>query len=211
MSPILALRKYSAKLSSHDVYTCSSRHRHARDAQDEHADYTRLVDKKEKPITCCQCFQGAGFENARRPIIQCDKPGCGANWHLDCLNPPLANPPIRGWQKGYQKTKLPWVCPRHTEHDIREIQNPAFGRIADGQMLSQSAPGRTFHRMRIPRHAKRVEHHRAKRNNGRIEIINNEDDENTLRFTEMEDPHDGEVVRIPEDTVKLNFIAQAKQ
>lgn len=184
-------------------------HRHAKDGIEEHPDYFRLVDKKEKPILCCQCLQGVGFENARRPIIQCDKQNCYAYWHLDCLDPPLANPPTRAWQKGYQKTRVQWICPRHAEHDYREILNPAFSSLAD-QVTSASATGIFRHRMRIPRKPELVDYQRGMRTLGRVDIVNrDEDDDATLRFHE-EDDLEGKVVRMPEDDVKLNFIAKVK-
>lgn len=72
---------------------------------------------------------------SNRPIIPCSM--CGLYWHLDCLDPPLANPPINIRQ---------WKCPCHVDdllfkvpgllapaHKFRKIKGasaiqPGFGR-----------------------------------------------------------------------------------
>lgn len=182
-----------------------TRGRHARDGPDEHPSYTLLHDKKEKPIICSQCFQSVAFEDTKRPIIQCDKPTCLAYWHLDCLDPPLANPPTRGVQKGYRKTKLQWLCPRHVEHDHRNLHNPAFR--ARHEALGPPVFDRALHRTRIPRHPRYVPYHRGMRTYGRIDVVNHSEDD-TPFFEEEE--LGGTVVRMPEDAIKVNFIEKIK-
>ncbi|KAK2745395.1 hypothetical protein FQN57_003738 [Myotisia sp. PD_48] len=80
----------------------------------------RVRDSKGNLITCVQC--GKTSEN-RRPIIACDF--CPSTWHLDCVDPPLANPPhqVQGSDKAYHY----WKCPNHIEHDL-EMINPR-GRV----------------------------------------------------------------------------------
>lgn len=77
-------------------------------------------------------------------------------------------------------------------------------------MTATSATNTTRHRMRIPRNPEYVEYHRGMRTQGRVDIVNrDEDDDDALRFFDDED-QGGKVVRMPEDDVKLNFIAKVK-
>lgn len=49
-------------------------------------DYTKVFDG-DKPILCVQCGVSSG---SKRQMLKCDF--CNAYWHLDCVDPPLANP-----------------------------------------------------------------------------------------------------------------------
>lgn len=50
----------------------------------------------------CLDFSGRGH-----PIISCDY--CRLHWHMDCLDPPMAVPPMNGRR---------WMCPNHASHSI---------------------------------------------------------------------------------------------
>ncbi|CAG8108587.1 unnamed protein product [Penicillium olsonii] len=58
----------------------------------------RDVDNKGQKIICMKCGQTSNG----RPIITCDY--CPCRFHLDCLDPPRAQPP---------NPKTGWMCPNH--------------------------------------------------------------------------------------------------
>ncbi|KAJ5841905.1 hypothetical protein N7534_011735 [Penicillium rubens] len=63
----------------------------------------RETDNKGDCIRCSKC----GFTSqGTRPIITCDY--CPCRFHLDCLDPPRANPP---------NPKVGWMCPNHVTPD----------------------------------------------------------------------------------------------
>ncbi|KAJ5812963.1 hypothetical protein N7447_009986 [Penicillium robsamsonii] len=65
--------------------------------------HLREYDNKGDCIRCSKC----GFTSqGRRPIITCDY--CPCRFHLDCLDPPRANPP---------NPKVGWMCPNHVTPD----------------------------------------------------------------------------------------------
>lgn len=60
-------------------------------------------DSNGQLIRCSRC----GFtSNGVRPIVHCDY--CPCRFHLDCLDPPRANPP---------NPKIGWMCPNHVTPD----------------------------------------------------------------------------------------------
>lgn len=63
----------------------------------------REVDNKGETIRCARCgLSSQGY----RPIITCDY--CPCRFHLDCLDPPRAQPP---------NPKIGWMCPNHVTPD----------------------------------------------------------------------------------------------
>ena len=103
--------------------------------------YTRLFDNKTAdsgPILCVRCGR---LSDGRRPIIQCDF--CDCSWHLDCLDPPLANPPTQ--KIGSDKPYHVWMCPNHAQHDLgryneqtgrwEKIRRPRNARLHDIEVL----------------------------------------------------------------------------
>jgi hypothetical protein len=63
----------------------------------------REIDNKGDLIRCSRC----GFSSqGTRPIITCDY--CPCRFHLDCLDPPRAQPP---------NPKIGWMCPNHVTPD----------------------------------------------------------------------------------------------
>ncbi|KAK5097015.1 hypothetical protein LTR16_007314, partial [Cryomyces antarcticus] len=89
----------------------------------------------------------------------------------------------------------PWICPAHTDHDLRDID-----LVKDG--------GRTI-RVRRPKKAKIVDpaFPRGFRNNGLIELLNEPSDDD---FYE-EEGTDGVIYRLPEKAIKLDFVAKVKE
>lgn len=164
---------------------------------DDPPDYKKLRDTKGNAILCYQCGESA-LDN--RDVVPCDY--CNANWHLDCLNPPLATVPNRGAVLTGKSRPL-WMCPLHTDHDLRRL-DPIEG---DGVRLDGVA--RT-HRVRRPKNARIFDTalRRGFANNGMIEIDDDTSDEDAL--TDEEGP-EGIVFRVPARGIKLDFIDKAKR
>lgn len=161
----------------------------------------RLFDKNGTPILCCSCHgsAGSGIDTVRRPLIRCDNLECQQYWHLDCLDPPMANIPVRNVTKGGIPRYQPWICPRHFEHDLKNLANPAAG---------------FRHRLRIPRNPK----YRGYQNSGLIEVISNPtgvnygpptDDEMNQVLADRENG-DIDIVRIPENVIVTRFAEAAR-
>jgi len=130
-------------------------------------------------------------------MITCDV--CNAHWHLDCLDPPLANAPFRDqWGKKIRD----WLCPLHVDHELREMD---LARLANLQVERQRKIT-----LRRPRKAKVIDSNltRGLVNNGIIEILNDEDGTG-LEFDEEE--VNGVVYRLPEKGIKLDFIDRVNQ
>ncbi|KAF4627607.1 hypothetical protein G7Y89_g10543 [Cudoniella acicularis] len=150
---------------------------------EEAPDYFRLKDSKGKPVLCHQCNGSASTPD--RMIIPCSF--CGLWWHLDCLEVPLAKEPPAGRQ---------WRCPAHVD-DILDVLPANLGpahrhrRIKDLEPISPAFP-------------------RGSRNFGYIEIENDPSDaeEETGFFKEAQF---GRVYKLPEQGLKLDFIAKVKQ
>jgi len=70
----------------------------------EELDPYRTKDKNGQPIFCFKCGTSA---LGQKKIIACDF--CALYWHLDCVHPPLANPP--------SQTRK-WMCPAHAEQGL---------------------------------------------------------------------------------------------
>lgn len=134
-----------------------------------------------------------------RPIIQCDY--CGENWHLDCLDPPLANPPARTWDG---KKLHDWMCPLHADIELRKV---------DTSLL---VPPRRIH-LRRPRNAKIVDTalSRGFRNNGVIDVLDDDSDDTDSEFFDEEtnEERNGKSVihRMPASGIKLDFIDRVKK
>lgn len=96
--------------------------------------YTRLFDHRGMLITCVACGRTS---EGHRPIVQCDF--CPSSWHLDCIDPPLANPPTQ--KQGSERPYHNWMCPNHVKHQLkqydegaerwRKIRRPRNARIHD--------------------------------------------------------------------------------
>ena len=125
----------------------------------------------------------------RREIISCDY--CYLRWHLDCLDPPMAKPPLRD---AYGRPKHNWMCPVHIDHNL---------------MIPGRGGGRLF-KLRRPKNPRVVDSclRRGFKNNGIIEIVNDpSDSEDDGRY---EEPN-GVVHRVTELSIKLDFIDRSKR
>lgn len=143
------------------------------------------------------CYSCGKSSQGTRAIIQCDY--CGENWHLDCLDPPLANPPARSLDG---KKVHDWMCPLHADHELRQV---------DTSLLSQKRSARKVH-IRKPRNAKVVETslRRGFRNTGVVEVVNDESDDSDSDFYD-DDRDESVVYRLPSSGIKLDFIDKLKR
>lgn len=161
---------------------------------DELPDNFKIKDSKGQSILCYHCGKSSV---GRREIITCDQ--CSAHWHLDCLDPPLANTPHRDqWGRKVRD----WLCPLHIDHELRELD---VSRLADRQLERDR---KVF--MRKPRNAKIVDTslNRGFVNEGIIEVINDESEEESEFYDEEVS---GVVYRLPEKGIKLDFIDRVHQ
>jgi len=146
-------------------------------------------------------------------MLKCDY--CPSHWHLDCLDPPMANPPHINLESS---TRDAWRCPRHIEHDFRSgyVAQNDLTETKDVVMVDASVtrPGR---KVRKPRQPKVIEptFSRGMRNNGLIEIINDQDDdtdgEGNYVFNNDEKDTASNVYRLPEKGIMLDFIDKVKR
>ena len=154
----------------------------------EAPDYKKLYDAKGNLILCYACGKSS---LDKRDIIPCDY--CTQSWHLDCLDPPLANPPAIG--ENNQRLRA-WRCPLHVEHDIRRINANA----SDKRRI----------RARRPKNAKVIDTAliRGHRNNGIIEVADDDSDGTDSEFYGPDDT--GVVCKLPTKGLKLDFIDKIK-
>ncbi|KAI4688405.1 hypothetical protein J4E81_008001 [Alternaria sp. BMP 2799] len=175
-------------------------------------EYTRLIDADHKVILCTQCGVSSGH---KRQMLKCDF--CHAYWHLDCVDPPLANPPHISLEASQRDA---WRCPRHIEHDLRSgllLQNDLSSKDGDSEMADAAPVTRVPRRVRVRKQPEYVEptFSRGMRNNGLIDITNDPDDdtdgEGNYVFGDN-DPKDvnSKVFRVPEKGVILDFVSKVK-
>ena len=139
-------------------------------------DNLKLKDAKNQVILCFKCGLSA---LGKREIVACDY--CGLNWHLDCVNPPLANPPYRD---PLNRAKYRWMCPAHSE--------PLF--------TSFGLCGHRY-KTRRPKNARIVDTQlrRGFKSNGIIEIELEPSDD------EMDMDDSPKIYRVSEKSIVLNF------
>lgn len=161
------------------IHLRSTNHHRKRNGYDELPDYMKLRDDKGNYILCHQC----NFSSAMGgQIIQCSF--CGLSWHLDCLDPPLANPPPPG---------RPWKCPCHIDDLLATVPGTL-------------GPAHRFRKIKGASNIKPAMS-RGIKNNGHIEIENSLSDiEEDAGFYNMKEF--GHVYRLPEEGIKLDFISQ---
>ncbi|KAH4075069.1 hypothetical protein HBI25_163060 [Parastagonospora nodorum] len=172
-------------------------------------DYTKVFDADGKPILCTQCGLSSG---SKRQLLKCDF--CPAHWHLDCLDPPLANPPHISVDSSQRDA---WRCPRHIEHDLRSGQLFQNDLNGDVEMADAAPAARVARKIRKRKHPKIIEptFSRGMRNNGLIELINDPDDDTDGEGNYVfgpDDPKDlnSKVFRVPEKGVILDFVSKVK-
>ncbi|KAI5239158.1 hypothetical protein E4T43_06944 [Aureobasidium subglaciale] len=162
---------------------------------DELPDHLKTKDAKGQAILCYNCSLSS---LGRREIITCDQ--CSAHWHLDCLDPPLANVPYRDHTG---RKVRDWLCPLHVDHVLREMEVP---RLADRQLQRER---RVY--MRKPRAAKVIDTALSRDfiNDGVIEITPDSSDDDSSEFEEVD--VSGVVYRLPEKGIKLDFIDRVRR
>jgi hypothetical protein len=149
-------------------------------------------------------------------MLKCDF--CHAYWHLDCVDPPLANPPNISLEASQRDA---WRCPRHIEHDLRSgllVQNDLNALDQDVEMADAAPVVRVARKVRVRKQPEYVDpsFSHGMRNNGLIDIINNPDDdtdgEGNYVFGEN-DPKDlnSKIFRVPEKGVILDFVSKVKR
>lgn len=155
-------------------------------------DYYRTKDEKGNTVICFACNTTSGH----RPIVPCDF--CGTHWHLDCLDPPLANPPAR-YSDG--KKQNDWLCPLHVDHELRRV---------DTSMLV--APRRQV-RIRRPKNVNVVDTSltRSFQNNGIIDIREESSDDSESEFYDEDTGDEGKIHRMPATGIRLDFIDKIKR
>ena len=149
-------------------------------------DNLRLKDAKNQVILCFRC----GLSSlGKREIISCDY--CGLHWHLDCLNPPLANPPFRDPQN---RAKYKWMCPAH----------------ADNLLTTVGICGRLY-KTRRPKNAEIIDTQlrRGFKSNGLVEIeldpFDEDEDDDDDDDDEMIVDDSPKIYRVTETNVRLDF------
>jgi hypothetical protein len=192
---ILTLTQHSAKNSGYGY---------------QKPDYTKVFDAEQKPILCTQCGLSSGN---KRALLKCDF--CSAHWHLDCLDPPLANPPNISLEATQRDA---WRCPRHIEHDLRSGQLYQNDLNDDIEKADAAPVARVARKIRKRKNPEIVEpvFSRGMRNNGLIEVINDPDDDTDGEGNYVYGPDDSKdlnhkVFRVPEKGVVLDFISKVKR
>lgn len=175
-------------------------------------DYTKVIDTDHKVVLCTQCGISSGHT---RQMLKCDF--CNAYWHLDCIDPPLANPPHIGNEASQRDA---WRCPRHIEHDFRSgllVQKDLNEQDHDVEMEGDAPPARVPRKLRMRKDAQIVEptFSRGMQNNGLIDIINDADDDTDGEGNYVFGPDDAKdlnskVFRVPEKGLILDFISKVK-
>lgn len=186
-------RSEYSQIDSDHVYTDNLIR--GRSGYEEATDFLKLKDSKGQVMLCYRCGKSA---LNRQEMIPCDF--CSLHWHLDCVDPPMANPPPRG-PNGRQI--YTWMCPNHVQHELlaHDPALPFSTRNGTGGMV--------IRKVRRPKNAKIVDINlrRGFRNNGVIEIDNDSSDDEGFEDTQ----HFGTVYRLPEKGIKLDFISKVKQ
>ncbi|KAK4176078.1 hypothetical protein QBC36DRAFT_330024 [Triangularia setosa] len=147
-------------------------------SDEEAPDFFRLRDAEGNAAICHSCQKHSVSDRA---IIPCS--ACGIFWHLDCLDPPLANPPVL----------RTWKCPLHIDELLAE-------------MPEVLAPA---HRVRKPKTASviRPAFSRGFINDGYIEVAL-EEDAPTSGWRNSEAY--GRTVRLPEKGIRADFLSRAR-
>lgn len=117
-----------------------------------------------------------------RAIIPCSI--CALHWHIDCLDPPLAVPPVL-------KT---WRCPAHVDEVLTESHPLApahrFRKVKGGQTITPALA-------------------RGLKNNGYIEVDWNDEPELLPNKSGWQDPESfGHSYKIPAQGIILDFVEQ---
>ncbi|KAI2472067.1 hypothetical protein F4781DRAFT_48354 [Annulohypoxylon bovei var. microspora] len=138
------------------------------------------VKNADGPVLCFHCHK-ATSEN--RPMVPCSV--CGLNWHLECLDPPLAVPPV----------PRTWRCPCHVEDMLAELPE----RLAPA------------HRHRRIKNVPVIEHsyNRGMANDGWIEIDNDDSEDDAHAWRKHKGF--GRIHRLSAKGIKQDFISRIRE
>jgi hypothetical protein len=149
-------------------------------------------------------------------MLKCDF--CHVYWHLDCVDPPLANPPHIDLEASQRDA---WRCPRHIEHDLRSgllLQNDLSSKDGDSEMADAAPVARVPRRVRLrnrPRYDETTLS-RGMRNNGLIDIPNDPGDdtdgESNYVFGDNESKDvNSKIFRVTEKGIIHDFVSKVKR
>ncbi|ROT35905.1 hypothetical protein SODALDRAFT_53895 [Sodiomyces alkalinus F11] len=146
-----------------------------RGGYEETPDFFKICEPDGSPVICHSC-QSAAADN--RAIIPCS--ACGFYWHLDCLDPPLAIPPVL----------RTWRCPAHADTLLAQLPQglgPAhrFRTIKDAPVIQ---PAYT----------------RGIKNNGFIEVEDESEDDSGWHDVNSF----GRIYKLPAKGIMLDFLSQ---
>lgn len=136
-------------------------------------------------------------------MAECDF--CNCFWHLDCLDPPLANPPSKKSLNG--KPRQTWMCPNHVDDALAHLGPSLKPVLRDEDSLR--SPTQRFCKVRRPKNPTTIDAslRRGFRNNGLIDIENETSEEEE----EIEREIGGAIYRVPEKGIKLDFIDRVRR
>lgn len=134
----------------------------------------------DKAVLCHHCHKGV---TDNRPIIPCSV--CGLNWHLECLDPPLALPPIL----------RTWRCPCHVDDLL-------------GELPVRLAPAHKYRKIKSMPVIEQG-YSRGLANNGWIEIEEDDSDDDEAAW--RENKAFGRVFRVSAKGIKQDFISRVRQ
>lgn len=161
-----------------DIVTAVKPTRKKKNDEEAVPDFFRLRDTDGSAVICHACQKSS---SSNRAIIPCSL--CGLWWHLDCLDPPLANPPpLRNWK-----------CPCHIEDVLAKVPGTLGPAHRHRKLKNAPIIKPAFSRGYV--------------NNGYIEVeLAESEDESGWKDVETY----GRTVRLPETGIKLDFLARAR-
>ncbi len=140
-------------------------------------DIFKLRDADGTAILCHSCHRSAADN---RPVIPCSQ--CGLFWHLDCLDPPLANPPVL----------RTWKCPAHADDLLVQLPSALY-------------PAHRFRRVKGDKGV-RPAFSRGLVNNGFIEVDDDGESDDESGWQDVKSF--GHVYRLPSAGIMLDFFSR---
>ncbi|KJR87818.1 uncharacterized protein SPSK_07205 [Sporothrix schenckii 1099-18] len=163
------------------ILSCDSHQSFRKRNYDEAPDFFRIRDNDGNPVLCHICNSSA---QDNRPIIPCAY--CGLWWHIDCLDPPMANPPVlRNWR-----------CPAHTDDILAKLPG-------------QLGPAHRFRKIKGAPVVK-PSYSRGMINNGFIEFTSDDDSSDSQSGWKHVQTF-GRMQRIGARGVELDFLEQIRR
>ncbi|TQN73094.1 hypothetical protein CSHISOI_02385 [Colletotrichum shisoi] len=147
---------------------------------EETPDFFKIRDGDGSAVLCHNCQLPAADNRAILPCSQ-----CSLYWHLDCLDPPLAIPPVL----------RTWRCPMHADDLLAELPK-------------ELAPAHRFRKIKgAP--AITPAFSRGMKNNGIIEIEDEESEDEATGWNDVKTF--GRVYKLPAKGIILDFISQLRK